>query len=181
MAKWKSQVKTKLPTPQSTAGSSYVSILHIRSRKQLERDFWNAVLFKVSCLEFTSIPWEWMAPHYWNTFFPLYPIPTSLFYIFCALEKILLLLWHLPFISLLSNGFHVSECYPIYLSASATSVKHTFLSAQCKLQVACIWKLRYKQIDSIKCSLSSRRQFPPVCSRPLFLQFIQQNHLISSG
>lgn len=96
MAKWKSQVKTKLPTLQSTAGSSYVSILHIRSRKQLERDFWNAVLFKASCLEFTSIPWKWMAPHYWNpAFFPLYLIHTSLFYILCALEKILLLLWHL--------------------------------------------------------------------------------------
>lgn len=60
-------------------------------KKTIERYFWNAVLFKVSCLEFTLIPWKCMAPHYRNTaFFPLYTISTFLFYIFCALEKILL-------------------------------------------------------------------------------------------
>lgn len=147
-------------------------------KKTIERDFWTVVLFKVSCLE---SPWKCMAPHYWNTAFFFFILLVLLFfYIFCAVEKILLSQWHLPFIPLLLNGFQVCKCYPIYLYSGATSVKHTFLSAQCKLQVACIWKLRYKQIDSIKCSLSSHRQFPPVWSKPLFLQFIQQNNLLSS-
>lgn len=151
------------------------------TKTTIERDFWNAVLFKVSCLEFTLIPWKCMAPHYWNTaFFLLYTISISLFYTFCALEKILLSLavafaFHLTAFQWLSSLWEVSNLFIFQCHFCETHLSVSSVQAS-----AWIWKLRYKQIDSIKRSLSSHRQFPPICSRPSFLQFIQQNHLLSS-
>lgn len=93
-----------------------------------------------------------VCPHFWNIYlnstkscgtrllkhsiFSLYAIKefSLLLHFLCSGRKYCChFQWGLPFISLLSNGFKVSKWYPIYLYSDATSVKHTFLTAECKL------------------------------------------------
>lgn len=85
-------MKTKLPTPQFVAGSSYVCILHIIYKKKntIERHFLLPCCLMCPIFEvFTWIPWRGMLLNYWNgPSFLFMILKSSLsFYIFCALEE----------------------------------------------------------------------------------------------
>lgn len=83
-------MKTKLPTPQSIAGSFLMIVCCTLYQENNRKGFSSAVLFNVPHFEvFTGIPWRGMVLDYWNTASFLFMLLKSslFFYIFCALEE----------------------------------------------------------------------------------------------